>query len=283
MYAATAGSAVFVRNLQGNDSWVPFRNGLGSGVAWNVNTIFNLNGTLFAGAGGNPFLFINEPASGLWKEVQFDEFNGSPNSMLKFTAQNGFILGASNQGVYRSPDYGATWSKTMNINAEIAQFSFDNSTPYLFISRTLRADYYSSANKGESWELFDSQMQNFAYDFAILQNKIFTGKTDGLYYRELNPTSINDEVKPESFTLLQNYPNPFNPSTTIRYKLQANSFVSLKIYDILGSEILTLVNEEKTAGEYDVEFNASSFSSGIYYYRLIAGSFIKTLKTLLLK
>ena len=91
------------------------------------------------------------------------------------------------------------------------------------------------------------------------------------------------ESIPAQFTLYQNYPNPFNPSTTIRYSIPKASLVSLKVYDILGREVASLVNEEKPAGNYKAVFNASSFASGVYFYRIQAGSFIATKKLLLLK
>ena len=83
--------------------------------------------------------------------------------------------------------------------------------------------------------------------------------------------------------LYDNYPNPFNPSTTIRYSIPEASFTTLKIYDALGNEVSSLVNETKSAGTYEVEFNASDFSSGIYYYTLKAGSFTETKKMILMK
>jgi Secretion system C-terminal sorting domain len=116
-----------------------------------------------------------------------------------------------------------------------------------------------------------------------------------IYYKR-NPTgnftSIESNVPelPEKFNLVQNYPNPFNPSTTIRYTIPnvtlsgvEGSRVQLKVYDILGNEIATLVNEEKPAGSYEVNFNASQLSSGIYFYKLQAGSFVETKKMMLLK
>ena len=81
----------------------------------------------------------------------------------------------------------------------------------------------------------------------------------------------------------QNYPNPFNPTTTIKYSIKEKSSVELKIYDLLGSEIAALVNEEKAPGNYDVSFDASSLSSGVYLYTIKAGSFVQTRKMLLMK
>ncbi|NCS88171.1 MAG: T9SS type A sorting domain-containing protein, partial [Ignavibacteria bacterium] len=96
---------------------------------------------------------------------------------------------------------------------------------------------------------------------------------------------------PDNFELYQNYPNPFNPTTKIRYSIPSvethrhasQQNILLKIYDVLGNEIATLVNEEKPPGNYEVEFNAKGLASGVYFYRLTAGSFIQTKKMILLR
>ena len=87
------------------------------------------------------------------------------------------------------------------------------------------------------------------------------------------------------FRLIQNYPNPFNPTAKIKHSIPVGTrrAVSLQIYDVLGNEIATLINEDKPAGNYEVEWNASSLPRGIYFYRLQAGEFVKTKKMLLLK
>ena len=96
--------------------------------------------------------------------------------------------------------------------------------------------------------------------------------------------SVDDEILQSlTFSLSQNYPNPFNPLTSIHYAIGKRQFVTLKVYDILGNEIATLVNDEKSAGNYEVNFNASNIPSGVYFYRLQAGSFIQTNKMILLK
>lgn len=88
---------------------------------------------------------------------------------------------------------------------------------------------------------------------------------------------------PTTYALKQNYPNPFNPSTMISYSLPNNTFVTLKVFDVLGNEVATLVNEEKPAGNFEVEFNASGLSSGIYFYRIQTESFVDTKKLIMLK
>ncbi|MCZ6703302.1 MAG: T9SS type A sorting domain-containing protein [Ignavibacteria bacterium] len=108
-------------------------------------------------------------------------------------------------------------------------------------------------------------------------------------------TGVNEvnNLIPEEFHLYQNYPNPFNPTTGIQYAVSNRQFVSLKVYDVLGSQVVTLLNEEQPAGSYEIEFSAiggsasggdaSALSSGIYFYRLQAGSFVETKKMILLR
>jgi hypothetical protein len=88
---------------------------------------------------------------------------------------------------------------------------------------------------------------------------------------------------PTQYNLSQNYPNPFNPSTTIRYQIPEISFVTIKVFDVLGNEIEILVNEEKTAGSYEITWYAEKLPSGVYFYRLQTGDFVETIKTILLK
>lgn len=99
----------------------------------------------------------------------------------------------------------------------------------------------------------------------------------------LTPVKDNKDIISDKYILMQNYPNPFNPSTTIRYSIPKESFVTIKVYDIIGREIATLVNERKAAGNHSVKFNASNFSSGAYIYRIQSGGFTDTKKLILLK
>ncbi|MBP9120439.1 MAG: T9SS type A sorting domain-containing protein [Ignavibacterium sp.] len=103
-----------------------------------------------------------------------------------------------------------------------------------------------------------------------------------------NFTDIPTAVEEQSaiitdHNLSQNYPNPFNPSTKISWQSPVAGHQTLKVYDVLGNEVITLVNEFRNAGSYEVDFNASSFSSGIYFYQLRAGSYTQTKKMILIK
>lgn len=101
---------------------------------------------------------------------------------------------------------------------------------------------------------------------------------------ELYPSGIKDQfLIPSRFMLGQNYPNPFNPATTFKYEVPEASFVTIKVYNILGNEVAALVNEEKARGIYNVKFNGVNLSSGIYFYNMHAGNFTETKKMILMK
>jgi hypothetical protein len=106
---------------------------------------------------------------------------------------------------------------------------------------------------------------------------------DTLFRKVVTGVPLEAGGIPKEYSLSQNYPNPFNPTTIIRFGLPHASRVSLKIYDVLGQEVATLVNEEKPAGVYDVRFNAAGLASGMYVYQLQAGDFVQTRRLLLLK
>ncbi|PJA97032.1 MAG: hypothetical protein CO129_03370, partial [Ignavibacteriales bacterium CG_4_9_14_3_um_filter_34_10] len=107
-------------------------------------------------------------------------------------------------------------------------------------------------------------------------------------FRYSQEVEVKVEAISTEFTLFQNYPNPFNPSTTIKYSIPNNmksemSNVKIVVFDILGNVVATLVNENKAAGNYEVKFDGSNLSSGVYFYKLQSGSFVQTKKFLLMK
>lgn len=105
------------------------------------------------------------------------------------------------------------------------------------------------------------------------------------FYPPESTTSVQEEATmvPDAFSLKQNYPNPFNPTTTITFTLPQASFVSLKVFNLLGQEVATLVNEKKNAGTHTLKFDGTGLASGVYFYRIIAGDFVETKKFVLIK
>jgi len=116
--------------------------------------------------------------------------------------------------------------------------------------------------------IFNNSKNNFAQDIIILSDVTL---------------GIDDNIIPISFKLFQNYPNPFNPITKIKYSIPSSEYVEIKIFDVLGNEMINLVNEYKSPGTYEIEFDANNLSSGIYFYRIISGKHLETKKMLLLR
>ena len=128
------------------------------------------------------------------------------------------------------------------------------------------------------------------HEYSYIDNTVGTG----IYYYRLKQIDFggqyeySDEIEvevlgPLTFALEQNYPNPFNPSTIIKYSIPENGFVKLSVYNLVGEEVRVIVNEMLDAGFYEVTFNATDLPSGIYFYKLQAGSFVETKKMVLMK
>jgi photosystem II stability/assembly factor-like uncharacterized protein len=149
--------------------------------------------------------------------------------------------------------FGAVWSK---IGFIAGKGTVNTPQNYSYIDNGLNSGRYSYRLKQIDY--------NGNYKYYELQNEVVIGV-------------------PNKFALMQNYPNPFNPSTIINYQLAINSFVSLKIYDLAGKEVMNLVNENQTAGYYAVNFNASSLSSGTYFYKLTSDKFSDVKKMIVVK
>jgi hypothetical protein len=165
-----------------------------------------------------------------------------------------------------------------NVNIQLPQ-SFERMKDYLTFSK--ESQTIERLNPGEETEVvfeFDIKRNSPVNKKDTLEFSITDGRT--IFAKK---HIILNYIGPKDYKLEQNFPNPFNPSTTIQYELPKDSKVTLKIYDILGSEVVTLVNEEQEAGYKEVNFNASYYASGIYIYRLIVDKYISTKKMMLIK
>jgi hypothetical protein len=135
---------------------------------------------------------------------------------------------------------------------------------------------FGTTTEPKSYSFIDSKLENGSYAYRLKQMDF-----DGSYeYSD----EVNVDVElPLEYTLQQNYPNPFNPSTTINYSIPEDGFVKLAVYNVLGEEVATLVNGFQKADRYDVSFNASGFSSGVYVYKIEATNFSASRKLVLMK
>lgn len=162
--------------------------------------------------------------------------------------------------------------------------------------RTDTTQSYNSVNMTQTLDTFRASIpaqslgtKIYYYIYATsnsgkISTKPLTAPSGYIKFAIDNPTSIQPNTNtPDEYSLSQNYPNPFNPSTKLEFGISNFGFVSLKVYDVLGNEVKTLINENKPAGSYTVTFDGSNLSSGIYFYKLESGSFIETKRMILLK
>ena len=184
------------------------------------------------------------------------------------------------------PKYKIYWGKeqadsTWDLGIKIEQTV--NSSPQFF---TMLVEIKVSYAAGDTIiKLFnDSQVQEYTLNLPSEPLSITFDPNNWILEDVLSIVSeVAEENYPSEFFLSQNYPNPFNPITKIKYSIPQSTHVSIKIFNTVGKEIGTLVNEEKPAGDYEIEFAAENFSSGVYFYQLKAGEFVKTRKMILLK
>ncbi|MDP2363587.1 MAG: T9SS type A sorting domain-containing protein, partial [Ignavibacteria bacterium] len=207
------------------------------------------------------------------------------------------FAGTGTNGVFLSTDNGTNWTEVNNgLTSSNDVGTFAVSGKNIFAGTQMNGVFLST-NNGTIWTevnngLMNTDVRALAVSgtnlFAGTSNNFFAGITgDGVWRRPLSEmiTGADDQIIeiPSQFILEQNFPNPFNPSTIIQYAIGSTQIVQLKVYDVLGKKVATLVNEEKSAGSYEISFNATQLSSGIYFYKLHAGSFVETKKMLLLK
>ena len=160
-------------------------------------------------------------------------------------------------------------------------FTRSNLTDYIFLLETSQPDTLSNILSLIYCEPCINPQEGDIYSHYITK-PFYAG--DSVFFSTQNITAVlDDDYQPEEFSLEQNYPNPFNPSTKIRFQLPARTYVRLEVYDILGSRISTLINKEMSAGTYEAEFDGRRFASGVYIYRIQAGSFVSSKKMLLVK
>ena len=208
----------------------------------------------------------------------------SPSTSMFFAmavSDNDYIYAGTSNDIYRSIDGGNNWVKMDSLLINLRTLAADSKGN--IFGGTSSKGIYSSSNYGAVWNR-DSSINSVSSFYFDADGYVYAGTNLG-FLRSVNPVMAVNENKSlaKDYSLSQNYPNPFNPSTTIKYTVGSHQFVSLKVFDVLGNEVSTLVNEEKSAGNYSVDFNASHLSSGVYFYTLKAGSFVESKKMIFLK
>ncbi|MHB9012364.1 MAG: T9SS type A sorting domain-containing protein [Ignavibacteriaceae bacterium] len=262
---------------------------------------------LFAGTDGGGGVYRSTNNGTSWTEVDSGLTNtyygifGTPTVNI-FTITSGtggtnIFAGTSGDGVFRSTNNGTSWSQvnTGLADSEITAFAVSpNGAGGTNIFAGTYSGVFLSTNNGTNWTAVNTGFtEDSVTALAIGPNG--AGGTNlfaatwygGVWRRPLSEmiTGVKEEQNnlPSNFALEQNYPNPFNPTTTINYSVPKTSLVSIKVYDVLGREIETLVNEQKNPGNYKVTVNAGKLASGVYFYQLRSSDYTSIKKMLLLK
>ena len=259
-----------------------------NGNSWslilNIGDVTNLlvrDNAILAGSGFS--LNVTSNSGTNWNQISF----GYPVYSL---ATNGtdIFAGTYNGGVLKSTNNGYNWVQTTpfiasSIRALIA-----------FGTNIIAGDDYGtgifvSTDLGITWTQRNEGLQGGSCSILELMNAngyIFAGTANGVYRRNLeNLLSINkiSKLVPTSYLLHQNYPNPFNPVTKIKFDIPKSSFVKMVVYNSLGHEVATLVNEKLGAGSYETNWDGSGYPSGIYFYKLVTDKFVEVKKMALIK
>lgn len=320
IFAGTYGGGVFLSTNAGSN-WVAINNGLSNkyvntflvsdanifagtligvflstdnGSSWSLqnNGLSNISVISFTVLGANIYagtfsggIFLSTNKGESWSAKN----NGLTNQFVYSLASSGTNLfaGTWDGGVFKSSNSGENWSA---INSGLTnRYIMALSVSGINLFAATLNGIFLSTNIGTNWIPKNqgiNPMQGF-YCFAIKDNFIFSGAQYGYVWKRslseiITIRNIGTEV-PSSFSLSQNYPNPFNSSTLIKFAVPKSSFISIKVFDLLGKEISVLVNESLNPGIYTVDWNAGEFSSGVYFFRLQLDNFVETRKMLLNK
>ena len=257
--------------------------------AVNVYAITKLgSGRLLAASYGK--VFYSDDNGSSWSSSSNGLVSSTP-SMFAIRNQSEIFMSTLGHGIYKSTDNGVTWTNQTGAGPDYSCVIVNTDGS---MHAGTRGSWVHRSDDGNNWGIVNSGMGDDKYVLSLLTTNsgyLFAGMDYAGLYKTVDKIVTNVEKNneiPTEFSLYQNYPNPFNPSTKIKYEIpdQArndNTHVQLIIYDVIGREVAMLINEEQKPGSFEVNFNASNLTSGVYFYKLIAGSFIETKKMLLLR
>ena len=263
-----------------------------------VNSIIARDNFMFAAtlAGG---VYYSQNNGFGWKDISIKVKGGlyDPDAIIPV-----YSLAAIDTNVIASAGPGKLYYTSFDSGNFAHSTSFGNMPILCFVMHYAKlfagnsAGYISvSDSYGLAWKYLPPPLTNQAvYSLTLNNSYIFAGTGNGVWREQYSETATNVKnlkEAPSGFILEQNYPNPFNPSTTIKYNLPSSlqgersgeRFVTLKIYNLLGKVVATLVNEQQEPGNYEVKFNGTNLPSGVYLYRLQAGNLVSAKKLMLLK
>jgi hypothetical protein len=277
IYAGTDGAGIFVNNISLPGIWQPYNAGIPLDIASNIYSLKNHNDILYAGAGGNGYFYVNAGHSESWVEKKFGDIMGEPLIFYDINIDNGTGYILSSYGIFSSADL-ENWQEYNTSNGLQSSGCFVDAeeNKYAVLMKAARTLWFK--NNGTGWDLYLNVPGSSTLDAVYANGRIIDGRLYGLWYYNTQ-TSVDESLSADKdYYLSNNYPNPFNPTTKIFYNIAKEEFTVIKIYDVLGEEVSTLVSEIKKPGRYEIRFDAKNFSTGVYFCQMRAGSFVETKK-----
>jgi len=259
-----------------------------NGTSWTQSSINDKEVRCIVFSGN--YIFAGTYNSGIYRSsnngLNWIQIALTERSILSMdTVGSNIFAGTDNNGVFVSSNNGSNWVQTSLNNQWV--YALVHSNNYLFAG-TPNGVYYSTDN-GNTWTQKNEglTMSTNVQSMLITNNYVFAGIASFHVWRRqlsefVNVINISSKI-PEYYSLHQNYPNPFNPTTKIRFDLVNSELVTIKIFDILGKEILTLINQKLKPGTYETDFHADDLPSGTYFYRLTTERYSETKKMLFMK
>ncbi|MFZ2863482.1 MAG: LamG-like jellyroll fold domain-containing protein [Ignavibacteriaceae bacterium] len=282
----STGEWTFIAASKTNDQIKFYQNGLEVGSAA-INYPSNSNSYMSIGCRQYGSNNLNEFLNGKIDEVKIFNTGLTDQQIWNMyksttTAPNLIFPGDDSTLVNPSPAIVLDWDSTITANEYRLLIANDSLFNIIVYDTILTISSFTF----DDWSAIN--FENINWKVRTINNGGI-GPWSETYHFNIILTDVEDETQlPTEFALLQNYPNPFNPSTNIQYAIANRQFVQLKVYDVLGNEIATLVNEEKSSGTYEIEFSVGAsqrlaLTSGVYFYQLKAGNFLETKKMVFLK
>ena len=279
-----AGMGAVYRSTDGGENWSAINSGL---TAYNISSMVVDNDIITIGAKNG--IFQSSDYGLHWQDASSGLTDKNITALLLFNDR--LYAGTYLHGVFSSPISGGSWLSVPFFSlASQAIHSLSVYDNKLFIAGTDYGTLIYSLKDSNLVIGYKSGLPSpiSIYSIGTQDSTLFAGTYgNGIWSRPVSEVitgvdNVNNQ-QPSSFYLFQNYPNPFNPTTAIQYIIAKTSFVSIKVYDILGRIVIKLVNEIKLPGKYTVQFNGSHLTSGVYFYSISAGSFHKVRKMILIK
>lgn len=282
------GNYYVYKTSDGGDSWSEIKYFDGPGYISGRPVAFDANNVVLLG----PDLWTQRTTDGgiTWNPAALNNFSSWFNNKdFKDVAQidENRAVAVGEKFICITTDKGATWNYVnhgiTDPDSIFYRIAFSSDTlGYVVL---YNGSIIRTSDFGAMWSKDETYLNEY-YFFASAINengKYFLGTSNGYIIGEETITGIDDLITINNFSLEQNYPNPFNPNTKISWQSPVGSWQTLKIYDVLGREVATLVNEWKDMGRYSVEFNGSSLASGVYIYQLKVNDYVSTKKFVLIK